>query len=131
MGGAFVGAVHRSGSIHSSAGLQRNQAASSFLTAAASYSTGSDVAEGGMAPAAVVEGLDVLEDRGPGLAAGDVVGAVNELRFEGREEALGDSAVPAVALSRYESIDQPTTRREYRSRIAARYRHSPRAPRES
>src|SRR5918996_3910789 len=55
------------------------------------------VAEGGMAALAVVEGLDVLEDGGPGLLPGGPTLAMEQLGLEGGEEALGDGVVPAGA----------------------------------
>src|SRR4051794_40310205 len=58
---------------------------------------GREVAEGGMAALAIVEGLDVLEDRGPGLLPGGPALAVEQLGLEGGEEALGDGVVPAGA----------------------------------
>src|SRR6185436_43834 len=56
-----------------------------------------EVAEGGVAASAVVEGLDVLEDGGPGLLAGAPGLAVDQLGLKGGEEALGDGVVPAGA----------------------------------
>ena len=58
-----------------------------------------------MAPTGVVEGLDVLEDGGPGLASSDVVRAVDELGLERREEALRDGVVPAIALAAHAAVD--------------------------
>src|SRR5918997_256153 len=56
-----------------------------------------EVAEGGMAALAVVEGLDVVEDGGPGLLAGPPGLSVEQLGLEGGEEALGDGVVPTGA----------------------------------
>src|SRR6188508_2522263 len=56
-----------------------------------------EVAEGGMAALAIVEGLDVLEDGGPGLLAGGPGLAMEQLGLEGGEEALGDGVVPTGA----------------------------------
>src|SRR5215207_1317006 len=48
-----------------------------------------------MAALAVVEGLDVLEDGGPGLLAGGPGLSVDQFGLEGGEEALGGGIVPA------------------------------------
>jgi len=56
-----------------------------------------EVAERRMAALAVVEGLDVLEDRAPRGGARRPAVPVQEVELEGREEALGDGVVPAIA----------------------------------
>ena len=53
----------------------------------------------------VVEGFDVFEDRSTGLPATDVVVSVDELRLEGREEALRDGVIPAIALAAHAADD--------------------------
>src|SRR5258708_7000450 len=58
-----------------------------------------------MAPTAVVEGLDVLEDGGPRLASTNVVSAMDELGLERREEAFGDGVVPAIAFATHAAED--------------------------
>src|SRR5215212_721413 len=56
-----------------------------------------EVAEGGMAALAVVEGLDVLEDGRLCLLPGGPGLTVEQLGLEGGEEALGDGVVPTGA----------------------------------
>src|SRR5712691_5873057 len=58
-----------------------------------------------MAPPTVVEDLDVLEDRGPGVIVTDVVGTMDQLGLERREETLGNSVVPAIALATHAADD--------------------------
>src|SRR5215203_3730793 len=58
---------------------------------------GAEVAQGGVPPAGVVEALQVIEDRRAGLGAGGEPGPVQQLAFQGGEEALGDRVVIAVA----------------------------------
>src|SRR4051794_29798036 len=52
-----------------------------------------------MAAPAVVEGLEILEDRPPGRLPGREVGAVHELGLEAAEEGLHGRVVPAVPLA--------------------------------
>ena len=58
---------------------------------------GTEVAEAAVAADAVVEDLDVLEDRGPRFGRARPVGAVDQLGLQGGEEALGHGVVVAVA----------------------------------
>src|SRR5262249_34787852 len=121
-----------------------------------------EVAERGMAPAAVVESFDVFEHCAPGVGPGLPPAWVNQFDFERSEETLRHRVVPAVAAAAHAAPDpvqrqqllvvvaggpgagwrslgaavgapsarprssrwlsaQPTTRRENRSRITARY----------
>ena len=50
-----------------------------------------------MAPAAVVEALDVFDDRPAGCGAGRPGPGIDQLAFEGGEEALGEDVMPALA----------------------------------
>jgi hypothetical protein len=54
---------------------------------------------------AVVERFDVLEDLAGQLAAGRPGASVHELLLEGREEALGNGVVEAVALGAHRDRD--------------------------
>ena len=58
---------------------------------------GTEVAEAAVAADPVVEDLDVVEHRGPGLGRARPGRAVDELGLEGGEEALGHGVVVAVA----------------------------------
>src|SRR3954454_19005072 len=62
-------------------------------------------AERGVPAAAVVEDLDVLEDLGAQLGLGWPAAAVDELLLQGREEALGDGVVVAVAAAAHRLRD--------------------------
>ncbi len=59
------------------------------------------VADARMAPLAVVEDLDVLEECGFGLAPCGESGSMHELGFERTEEAFHGSVVEAIPLSAY------------------------------
>jgi len=54
------------------------------------------VAQRGVAPARVVEALDVLEDRVGQLGAGVPAAPVEQLGLQGREERLGDGVVEGL-----------------------------------
>jgi hypothetical protein len=56
-----------------------------------------EVAERGVGALTVVEALDVLEDRAPRCSTGWPAVPREQVELEGREEALGDGVVPAVA----------------------------------
>jgi hypothetical protein len=58
-----------------------------------------------VAALAVIEDLDVVEDLGPQFDLRGPGAAVDELCFEGREEALGDGVVEAVALGAHRLRD--------------------------
>lgn len=51
-----------------------------------------------MGAVAVVEGFDVIEDVGLGLAAGEEVTAVDQFQFEGAPEGFHEGVVVAVAF---------------------------------
>src|SRR5438132_9135771 len=61
---------------------------------------GRAVAERGVQPASVEEHLDVVEHGSARVRTGRECLAVDAFEFEGREEALGDGVVPALARSR-------------------------------
>ena len=86
---------------------------SSLITDSVSASSGcalvldrADVPESGVPTTTVVEGLDVFEDRCTGLGTTDIVVSMDELCLEGREEALRDRIVPAIALAAH-AADNP------------------------
>ena len=56
-----------------------------------------DLTERRMASTAVVEALDVVEDREPRIGLGTERASVEQLTFEGGEEALAESVVVAIA----------------------------------
>src|SRR5215510_8757065 len=64
-----------------------------------------EVAERGMAPAAVVESFDVLEHRATGLDPGLPPAGVNQFDFERSEETLRHRVVPAVAAAAHAAPD--------------------------
>ena len=67
------------------------------------------VAEVRVAPLPIVEHLDVLEDLPGRLLTSSEAAPVYQLTLEGREEALHDRIVPAVALAGHAARD-PSSR---------------------
>ena len=63
-----------------------------------------------MATLAVIERLDVLEDRGAQLPLGSPGLSVDEFLLQGREEALGDGVVVGVAAGAHRDRDAGVTR---------------------
>src|SRR3954451_17471049 len=64
-----------------------------------------EISERGVPALAVVEDLDVLEDRAAQVGLGWPAAAVDELLLQGREEALGDGVVVAVAAAAHRLRD--------------------------
>ena len=63
------------------------------------------VTEGRVQPLAIVKALDVFEDFTPGLSSGVPLSLVDQFELEGREEALRDCVVPAVACAAHAAAD--------------------------
>src|SRR6185295_16840479 len=63
------------------------------------------VTQGRVKPLAIVEDLDVLEDGGAQLDTPRPASLVDELGFDGGEEALDDGIVPAVAFATHADCD--------------------------
>ena len=58
-----------------------------------------------MSPLAIIEDLDVFEERGSGLTLGGEPGSVHELGFKRTEEALHRGIVEAITLTAHGDLD--------------------------